>query len=109
MYNGGNISLNNGNTSEFHFMFKAYLYCIKMQQILNFSEFNELIKIYDELKKEINNLNALNPSIQSIMKIKTLTIDLDNKIQQLKTMVVITALMYTGKIKNCLKYKNYKK
>src|SRR5579875_3544799 len=77
--------------------------------LLNFSEFNELIVLYDELKKEINNLNTLNPSMQSIIKIKTLTIDLDNKIQQLKTMVVITALMYTGKIKNCLKYKNYKK
>jgi len=32
-------------------------------------------------------MDTLNPSIQSVIKIKTLTIDLDNKIQQLKTMI----------------------
>ena len=69
-----------------------------MQQLINFNEINQLITIYEQLKKEINDLNVLNPSSQHIAKIKTLIQDLDIKIQQLKTMLITTALMYTSNI-----------
>ena len=71
-----------------------------MQQLVNFSEINQLITIYEQLKKEINDLNALSPSLQNIARIKALILDLDIKIQQLKTMLITTALMYTSNIQN---------
>ena len=69
-----------------------------MQQLVNFNEINELIKIYEQLKTEINNLNTINPTMQQIARIKALTLNLDCKIQQLKTMLITTALMYTGNL-----------
>ena len=69
-----------------------------MQSLINFNEINNLVVLYEQLKKEINSLNITNPNAQQIVKIKTITIELDNKIQQLKTMLVTTALMCTSNV-----------
>ena len=69
-----------------------------MQSLINFNEINNLVVLYEQLKKEINSLNVTNPNTQQIVKIKTITIELDNKIQQLKTMLVTTALMCTSNV-----------
>jgi len=69
-----------------------------MQGLINFNDISNLITLYEQLKNEINSLNITNPNLQQIVKIKTLTAELDNKIQQLKTMLVTTALMCTSNI-----------
>ena len=69
-----------------------------MQGLINFNDISNLITLYEQLKNEINSLNITNPNAQQIIKIKTLTAELDNKIQQLKTMLVTTALMCTSNI-----------
>ena len=69
-----------------------------MQSLINFNEINNLIVLYEQLKKEINSLNVINPSTSQITKIKNLLLELDNKIQQLKTMLVTTALMCTSNV-----------
>ena len=69
-----------------------------MQGLINFNEINELIRLYEQLKCEINSLDNLNINPQKIARIKSLTFELDNKLLSLKTILISTALLYAGNI-----------